>query len=102
MVAIYCIDRLTWRGIGITVEYCPRWLGANAGIQAAHLQVRSDNQTPLPITETGYRSHFMLQPDPLAEFGGDPVAAVKAWLDDAARSPEWTAGEQSRQQLSLF
>ena len=101
MNAIYCIDRLTWRGIGITVEYCPRWLGASAGIQTAHLQVRSDNETPLPITETGYRSHFFGPVDP--ELSLTEVEQMfREWLEAEAAKPAWQEHCRQSAQLNLF
>jgi hypothetical protein len=44
-----------------------------------------DSQKPLPITETGYRSHFTA-PETAAPFGG-PVAYVIAWLDEESETP---------------
>lgn len=52
--------RFTWRGIEIEAIYTPlQWK------TIAHLEVRSikPERAPLPITETGYRSHFH-QPAP--------------------------------------
>lgn len=54
----------------------------------------------IPITETGYRSHF-LHLDEITEFGG-PVAYVEAWLNEMARTSEWQSHVASGEQLSLF
>jgi len=54
---------------------------------------------PLPITTTGYRSHF-LPAEELATEGG-PVAFVTAWLDREANSKAWEKTEFAWRQLSL-
>ena len=95
MNRIYQEYRITWRGIAITLRYCPNMLAA---MEAAHLEIISDGRAPLPVSETGYRSQFFLEPDPLADWQGDPVAFTLDWLDTDAKLPEW----QERCQLSLF
>jgi hypothetical protein len=67
-----------------------------------HLQVESitPEKAPLPITETGYRSHFTT-PQTVAALGG-LVAFVLAWLDEEGETPVWRKREQSAQQFSLF
>lgn len=88
----------TWRGIGIEAIYTPlKWQ------TIAHLEVRSIAPVgaPLPITETGYRSHFH-QPGTIEALGGDVVSQVIAWLDEEAQSPQWRKREEAARQLSLF
>ena len=90
--------RFTWRGIGVEAIYTPlKWQAI------AHLEVRSiaPMGAPLPISETGYRSHFH-QPGTVEAHGGDVVAQVIAWLDEEAASPEWRRHEEAIRQLSLF
>ena len=67
-----------------------------------HLGIRSvqPERAPLPITETGYRSHYLAL-GAVEEFGG-PVAVTKKLLDEAATSPEWLAHLASARQGSLF
>ncbi|MFK7875877.1 MAG: hypothetical protein AB8B71_08850 [Paracoccaceae bacterium] len=75
--------RLTWQGIEIELTYKPEGHG---GV-IAHLEVRSINpeRAPLPITETGYRSHF--HPVGTVEVDeGTLVEQVTAWLDEEAKS----------------
>ena len=69
----------------------------------AHLQVKSIDppRVPLPITESGYRSHFC-PCGMVEERGGDVVAQVKAWLDEEARSPNWKAYLVASRQGDLF
>lgn len=91
--------RFTWQGIAIEAGYTPRMFG---GI-IAHLEIRSiaPERAPLPITETGYRSHF--HPCGMVEAnGGDVVAQVVAWLDEEAEKPEWRRYAEASRQGSLF
>ena len=54
----------------------------------------------MPITETGYRSHFL----PALELinAGGPVTFVTAWLDREAKSKDWQKRQTVRQQGDLF
>lgn len=93
---------LQWAGLGIEVRYCPSWSEAYAeiyGYLLAHLEIDASGQ-PLPVTETGYLSHFD-RADNIEALGG-PVVFVLAWLDQAAATPEWQAAQAEREQLSLF
>lgn len=67
-----------------------------------HLVVESisPERARLPITETGYRSHF-LTPGTVAAHGG-PVAATRMLLDEAAASQEWQQHIIGSRQGSLF
>ena len=87
-----------WDGIRLKISFERKWL---SGL-TSHLQVESIKpaRTPLPITETGYRSHFCSETE-LEELGG-PVAYVMAWIKAEAETPRWRAGQQARAQLSLF
>jgi hypothetical protein len=92
-----------WNGIGIQITWEPSWLSLETlGYDTAHLQVESilPERVPLPITETGYRSHFT-SPETVAALGG-PVAFVIAWLDEESQKPAWREREQAARQLSLF
>lgn len=92
------IYRFTWQGIEIEAIYTPlKWS------VIAHLEIRSINpeRAPLPITETGYRSHFH-QPGTIEAHGGDVVAQVIAWLDEEAAKPDWKRHVEARRQGSLF
>ena len=54
----------------------------------------------IPITETGYRSHF-IDSEELSLAGG-PVAFALARLDAEANSKEWQKREFVRRQGDLF
>jgi hypothetical protein len=92
------VYRFTWRGIDIEVTYDPDGYGV-----VSHLEVRSIEppRAPLPITNTGYRSHFH-EHGTVEQNGSDVVALVKVWLDDEAAKPEWQRYEQASRQGELF
>jgi hypothetical protein len=99
------IYKATWNGITLEIRYCPDWSSAFRaafGAALAHIEIKSvePENAPLPITDTGYRSHFTAAH--LIEQAGGPVACVLTWLDDEARSPLWLAKEITRRQLDLF
>lgn len=98
------VHALLWRGVDIEITFERDWLGLvrKHNLAASHLTITAirPERAPLPITETGYRSHF-LDAEDIDEAGG-PVAYVAAWLDQMARSREWVAYEQASRQLSLF
>lgn len=92
------IHRFLWQGIEIEATYWPSKWGTTA-----HLEIRSirPERAPLPITETGYRSHF--HPCGTVEANGaDVVAQVTAWLDEEAAKPAWRRYVGASRQLSLF
>ena len=90
--------RFAWRGIEIKATYTPlKWS------VIAHLEIRSVQPPgePLPITTTGYRSHFH-RPGTIEALGGDVIAQVTAWLDEEAAKPEWRAHIERSRQGELF
>ena len=105
MTHIYEIHRLEWNGITIEVRYCQNWLGCYRkayGYHLVHLEIETidPERAPLPITETGYRSHFT-RPDEIDASGG-PVAFVQSALDEAAKDQSWIDRESAARQMSLF
>ena len=86
--------QLDWRGIIVDVTITFDWL--NTGYH--HIEFRADE--PLPITTTGYRSHFI----PMDQFDAftDLEQLVRLWLDDAAQSSKWIKAQQDSRQLKLF
>ncbi len=90
--------RFQWEGIEIEATYSPiRW-----GV-IAHLEIESIQpaRAPLPITETGYLSHFHACGTVEAS-GGDVVAQVIAWLDEEAAKPDWQRYAAASRQGELF
>jgi len=48
------IHNIVWRGIEIEVTFTPERYG-----MVDHIELRTQGRTPLPVTETGYRSNFI-------------------------------------------
>lgn len=92
-------ETLEWKGVTLSVSVERSRFGVE-GLTHLSIQVVQPDGARIPITETGFRSHFMNESD-LMEHGG-ALAYVRAWLDEAAESPEWKAEEAARRQLSLF
>lgn len=84
---------IQWQGMTVEIRHVAGWA---AGYD--HLEIRSikPERAKLPITETGYRSHFL--PGWELEEQGGAVAFVTAWLDYEAEAVSWKAP----QQMSLF
>lgn len=93
---------IDWRGITVAVNYVPNWPTERSNLGFAHLELSSVMPAcePLPVTETGYRSHF-IEPEFIEEAGG-PVAYALAWLDAVAASSGWQDTHSIGRQLSLF
>lgn len=81
---------ITWRGIHVEIIFTPEKFGV-----IEHIELHSENKAALPVTETGYRSHFI--PIGSVEQEGGAVAYVTAWLDFEAKRTRWRGA-----QLSLF
>ena len=80
---------LIWRKQRLIIRWC-----ADAFVYAgtAHLEILTEDRSPHPISETGYRSHFC--PRAEVEEAGGPLAYVTAWLE--------TKDDGAPVQLSLF
>ena len=94
----------SWNGIQLAISWEPRWLNLSDdyGLDTAHLQIEAvePERAMLPITETGYRSHFTTAETVIAM--GGPVAFVLAWLDQEAASTVWQRQAEAARQLTLF
>lgn len=91
--------RFKWEGIEIELSYEPEAYGD----AIAHLAVRTINpeRAPLPITDTGYRSHY--HPVGTVEASdGTLIEQVTAWLNEEAKSKAWQKYVEDSHQLSLF
>lgn len=99
------IEKLSvvWNKIAIDISYNNDWSKGYREIQGhamAHLEIESQNKERLPITDTGYRSHFIAATE-IEKYGG-AEKYVCAWLDDGAQSKEWKDYVEQSKQLSLF
>lgn len=95
----YSTTTIRWCQYLLTVRYDRDWPNLS---YTSHLEIECivPERGRLPITETGYRSHFVHPGD--VEFAGSPAAYVEAWLEQAAKSDAWKAHELSQLQMSLF
>lgn len=89
------IDKVTWRGIELVIEHTPNW-----AVSFDHIAITTIDKAILPITETGYKSHF-LPLDQIAKYG-DAVAYVLAWLEHEGESEAWKKHEAKIAQMELF
>lgn len=94
--------QLNWDGIHIEIRWAKNWMDFDDGTNMGHLEIRSiePEKHPLPITETGYRSHFLYAHE-LNEYGG-PENYVEAWLANDSKSQAWAVRKADFQQLALF
>ena len=86
---------LEWRGILVYIS-----LERQSYVDHLQIETLEPARAPLPITETGYRSHFVGKntiPD-----GVDPAAYVEAWLNEAAKSRSWGHLEINVRQYDLL
>jgi hypothetical protein len=89
---------LTWRGVSCRVSHQRDFI--EKGWSHIELRVTSRKAPPLPITNTGYLSHFLAEDDLNA--AGGPVAFFTAWLDREAGNKRYLAQLAKWQQLDLF
>ena len=92
------IHEIEWRGIKLSVSYAPAQWGITS-----HIEVESiaPERAPLPITETGYRSHFVPIGTVEEQFP-NVCEFVMVWLDERAQSDEWRLHVQQSAQGELF
>lgn len=90
--------KLTWRDITCRVRHTPDYL--SKGWSHIEIIVLKPKGAPLPITETGYRSHF-LGHDELQRAGG-PVRFFLNWIEREAASKHWSKAEFKWRQGDLF
>lgn len=83
-----------WNGIEVSVSVASDWLNS----ETVHLEIRAPEK--LPITETGYRSHFM--PMEIWHAVEDVETLITNWLEEEAKSKAWKAHWEDRKQLKLF
>lgn len=88
-------ETIVWRGINIEITHVT---GYFCGMD--HIEIHTEDKTPIPITDTGYKSHFF-STGGLGEFES-AVDYVRAWLEHEAKRKAWKAQEFASRQLSLF
>jgi hypothetical protein len=101
----YQIITKNWRGIEIEIRWQNSYVEFEDGRHLGHLEIESMKpaRAALPVTETGYRSHF-IDAKSVINAGG-PAAYVEAWFEDAGAQKCWhkcQARQAASNQLSLF
>ncbi len=101
----YQIITKNWRGIEIEIRWQNSYVEFEDGRHLGHLEIESVKpaRAALPVTETGYRSHF-IDAKSVINAGG-PAAFVEAWFEDAGAQKCWhkcQARQAANNQLSLF
>ena len=81
---------IKWRGIALEITFTPEKFG-----MVDHIEIMTEDRAPLPVTDTGYRSHFIPAGTVAAHDGA--IAFVTAWLEHEAARTDWSGA-----QLSLF
>lgn len=94
----YITQIINWFNIEIEVKYSQFYFG-NSDI-ISHLSINSKGSVPLPMTSTGYRSHFLHHSE--IEARGGFVQYALDWLNQEANNPDWISINSKAQQLSLF
>ena len=92
------INPLTSQTVKIRITHSRDYIASGTD----HIEIESiaPKKAPLPMTETGYRSHFM----PALELmnAGGPVTFVTAWLEQEAKGKAWTKAVTAKAQGDLF
>ncbi len=89
------IETIVWRGIRMEIKHVIIYFSGTD-----HIEIHTEDRTPIPITETGYKSHFFPSGG-LGEFE-TAVDYVRAWLEHEAKRKAWKAQEFASLQMSLF
>lgn len=92
------VQRFTWRGVEMTSTHTPDYI--SAGWSHIELRVIKPKGKPVPITSTGYISHFL--DEDLLKAAGGPAAFFLAWLDRDADTKAYRIALAKWQQLDLF
>jgi len=92
------IHKLVWRDVTCRVRHTRDYL--SEGWSHIEIIVLAPKDAPLPITQTGYLSHF-LEEEELTKSGG-PVTFFRAWLDREAKTATWAKADFKWRQLELF
>lgn len=90
--------KLVWRDVTYRVTHTPNY--NSKGWTHLELLVVKPKGAPVPITSTGYLSHF-LDEDLLAKHGG-PLAYILGWIELEARTRAWAKADFKWRQLELF
>lgn len=90
--------KLVWRDVTCRVTHTPNYI--SKGWTHLELIVVKPKGAPMPITGTGYLSHFM--DEGLLTKHGGAVAFFTGWIEREARTKAWAKAEFKWRQQELF
>jgi hypothetical protein len=88
-------NTIDWRGILIQVTFTEY-----RDIDHLEILTLEPEGGAIPITETGYKSHFL--PCGIVQNHGGPLDYVMEWLEAAATERSWIDANETAKQLCLF
>ena len=94
------VTEFNWKNMTIELLYRPHWSKAVPDMAHLSIQVVEPERNPLPITETGYLSHFFHAQQTFTE--EQLINNIHSWLDEEAQAPRWKKKQQEQIQLTLF
>lgn len=89
-------SQIVWRDVSIEITFHKRRWKSDFD----HMELRVEQGRIIPVTKTGYRSHFL--PAGIVDEHGGPDGFVKAWLNHEAENSGWKKSEEAARQFSLF
>lgn len=92
------VQRFTWRGIEMSATHQQNYI--STGWSHIELRVLKPKGIPVPITSSGYLSHFLDEADLKA--AGGPAGLFREWLDREANAKPYLKALASWRQLDLF
>ena len=103
----YTIIRKHWNGpcgqVAYEIRWNPNYVIFDDGSMMGHMEIESHDRSPLPITATGYRSHFIHAC--IVDENGGAESYTDAWFAFALSVPAGhaiAAAVNADRQLSLF
>ena len=93
-------QKLQWGDVSLEISYERNWMGMKDGVAHLEIRVLGPKGAIIPLTDTGYRSHFISSI--YVDSAGGAVPYVRAWLEFEAAKPGWKRRELASRQLSLF
>ena len=89
-------SQIVWCDIAVEITFhSHRWKS-----DFDHVELRIEVGRIIPVTETGYRSHFL--PAGIVDEYDGHEGFVRAWLDHEAENSDWKKREAASRQMTLF
>jgi len=88
--------QIVWEGVQVEITYRKRRWKSDFD----HIELHVEEGCIIPVTETGYRSHFL--PAGIVDSFDGYEGFVRAWLDHEAENSDWKKRKETARQMSLF